>query len=358
MSLNIIITKWELYFVAIVLGVVSGCDAPSDGRNTITLISDNILEWGRPLEFNITNVSALPRTLTYDIAYDYNVFDSRSIYLESNEYETFEIQTEGWWQYGFGDAYSIEVDTGGIFPVTQYFTLRLVPLDTDDDEISNLLEVKKYDLGNADMDPYDEDRPGYSTSNSGTPYNGTLITAWALPWGNTTDSHNNGAGPVTYSNSMESFSGYWYYRGIDDPDTDNWGTEPLLKLVQDVGAAWQRTVRGPGTSFAYITSMDMSKEFGGDFSGHNSHENGLDVDIRYIRNDGTSGPFSFGNTNDFDPPGINKYDAEATRILLSLILEYGNIDSIYLDGRAFWTDSRIVHRSDHYDHMHIRIKQP
>lgn len=136
--------------------------------------------------------------------------------------------------------------------------------------------------------------------------------------------------------------GYQYWRGGDPEDTDNWGTLELINLVERVAREWNRKY----PSYPIITSMDMSKQPGGSFPPHGSHQNGLDVDIRYIRTDNSSS----GVTPD-DP----LYSRSRTQQLIDLFFKFGNIVLIYSDDRQL---QRITYEANHYDHLHIRIVDP
>lgn len=84
-----------------------------------------------------------------------------------------------------------------------------------------------------------------------------------------------------------SSTGYQYYRGGHPDDSDNWAILELINLVERVARKWDQLYDYP-----IITSMDMSRQTGGYFGGnppHTQHQNGLEVDVRYIRTDNSSG---------------------------------------------------------------------
>ncbi len=161
---------------------------------------------------------------------------------------------------------------------------------------------------------------------AGGVYNdGCLIDGWQLP---------------------DSGVGYYHALGCDAPGTDNWGTADLIYLIQDVSQEW--IIRySPGVN---IGILDMSLQYGGLFQTgcrhHSAHQNGLDVDVRYVRLD-----------NAEDPVNINDpvYDQDSSKKLMELFLEFGaeiifSSDTVLtqgIDGVNFVPA--------HEDHFHVRL---
>ena len=147
-------------------------------------------------------------------------------------------------------------------------------------------------------------------------------------------------------------TGYQYYSGCDPPDSDNWGTLELIRLVEHVGRKWEAVY----PSYPTTTSMDMSREGGGFWQGtpgcpgHDQHQKGLEVDARYIRNDNSSGPLNIIlNPNDYSP--------SRTQDLVNLFNSLGTIIVIFsadpqLSGTTFDGSG------EHNDHLHIWIADP
>jgi len=100
---------------------------------------------------------------------------------------------------------------------------------------------------------------------------------------------------------------------------------------------------------------DMSLRHGGYMTPHSSHQNGLDVDVRYVRNDG----FSTGLNLNKEP---DKFDTVATIQLMNYFIQNGNVTLIYvnmtLTGITTSDVSVIQHDAGHYDHFHVRIAKP
>jgi len=89
---------------------------------------------------------------------------------------------------------------------------------------------------------------------------------------------------------------------------------------------------------------------------HAGHQNGLEVDIRYLPNDRTAAPLNIR-----DNPA--DYDTLATFDLMTCFLANARLDLIYADSAAlgFWnyTGVTILHNlTGHSDHFHVRILHP
>ncbi len=142
-----------------------------------------------------------------------------------------------------------------------------------------------------------------------------------------------------------SGTGFQYWWGGDTPDSDNWGTLELINLVEKVAREWRRLY----PDYPLITSMDMSRQSGGYFGGnppHTSHQNGLDVDVRYIRKDGYSSGVTTNSSN---------YSRTRTQELINLFFKFGNIIVIYSADTEL---QGITYEADHNDHFHVRIADP
>jgi len=144
-----------------------------------------------------------------------------------------------------------------------------------------------------------------------------------------------------------SGTGYWYWRGGDPEDTDNWGTLELINLVERVAREWRRLY----PDYPIITSMDMSRKNGGTFLPHTQHENGLELDMRYIRNDGSSGEVDF-NVNRGD------YSQQRSQALIDLFQNESRVYKILVDSRANLTGSKIQIVSGHHHHFHVWLYDP
>ena len=157
--------------------------------------------------------------------------------------------------------------------------------------------------------------------------------------------------------------GFIHHNGSDPVDADDWGTGHLLRLIEAAGREW-------GNAVPRMQPGDMSLKTGGQFcSGqpvvcHYYHRSGLDVDIRYVRDDGLEVPLDICTSPD-------DYHGGLTLDLMNAILQSGNgrngaprVDSIFLDMTASGIsnvdpDNPIVFdKPGHCDHFHVMILDP
>ena len=77
-----------------------------------------------------------------------------------------------------------------------------------------------------------------------------------------------------------SWVGYRHFLGSDAPNTDDWGTLALVNTIQGAGRCLNiaNFTRRSGI-------LDLSRQRGDSFPPHVSHQNGRDVDVRYMRRD-------------------------------------------------------------------------
>jgi murein endopeptidase len=87
------------------------------------------------------------------------------------------------------------------------------------------------------------------------------------------------------SNLPDNGTGYYHFLGSDPQNTDDWACSNwAITKVTAVGLWWNQTPR--------IGIGDLSRQGGGSFLPHTSHQNGLDVDARYFRMDGQEAPLN------------------------------------------------------------------
>ncbi len=205
--------------------------------------------------------------------------------------------------------------------------------DSDEDGISTITELNEpnwdhsFDTTVVDFDP---------TIAHGAPSNGWLEGGLNLC--DTSD------GCYRYNPQGKS--------GTDEYSYDDWGTLALLNMIEGAGRAW----RINGYSSAKIGMGDLSLMQGGTGLGHTSHENGLDVDIRYVRNDGQQIGLNIASVDSV------YYDESLTWALLDHLISQGNVCAVFVDtlhcnlnhiGYSF-----ITHWPGHSDHFHVRIVDP
>jgi|GEM_PF-2578248 len=201
--------------------------------------------------------------------------------------------------------------------------------DTDCDGISNATETND---ANAYLN-LDPDSPDANPSIAhGQPCNGSL---------------ENGL------NLMNEGTGYWHYNP-EKIDYDDWGVLHLINMIEGAGREWHDNNWWPPR----ISVGDMSLRYGGPFPPHGCHENGLEVDIRYVRNDGLEVGLNLGTADSI------YFDVSATVALMSYLLDNSNSIKIYLSsycrGKIIFTAIDTVYDTTggHDDHFHWRIQDP
>jgi peptidoglycan hydrolase-like protein with peptidoglycan-binding domain len=124
----------------------------------------------------------------------------------------------------------------------------------------------------------------------------------------------------------------------------NWGTGEAIGTLEAAGRAVQ------GLGLGRIAVGDVSFEHGGDIPGHQTHERGLDVDIRPLR-----------KANDQCTWGTNwrlsSYDRAATRAMIRQFraLTPGHIKVIYFNDPVLIGEGLTTWFTGHDDHLHVRF---
>jgi hypothetical protein len=176
-----------------------------------------------------------------------------------------------------------------------------------------------------------------TTLHRGQRSSGSLVGGWNLP--------NSGTG--------------YYHDPVGDPaETDDWGgKESTGRLIEIVGAQWT-----PNPRFGYL---DVSRQLGGQFLPHDEHQNGLDIDLRYVRNNGTEGPLDFDN-----PTQASLYSRDLTIQLLNLFATNGTLDKIIVSPNAGISSADVpgvnvvidngtpTKAREHQNHIHISLVDP
>ena len=205
------------------------------------------------------------------------------------------------------------------------------PWDIDGDGISNQVETN---TANSHLN-LDEKVPNENPSIAqGLPNNGSLMDGLNL------------------RDEGDSLHSYYHFYGTDGIDTDDWGTLALINKIESAARDWYTY------TFFNFGIGDMSLRNGGYFFPHSSHQNGLDVDLRYIRKDRAEAPLDVST----DP---DDFDQETTAFLMSRLL-YSSGDTtntiFFIDTNyVHITDTignRIRHDSGHRNHFHMRIPDP
>ncbi len=125
----------------------------------------------------------------------------------------------------------------------------------------------------------------------------------------------------------------------------HWGTASAIKWLETAALAFYLT-----NGSRLVPVGDISLEHGGDIAGHDSHEDGLDVDLRLIRTDNAqcSGGTTWQNTN---------YDQARTRAFILSIYAAapGHIKLIFFNDPVLINEGLTSPFTGHDDHIHIRF---
>ncbi|MCL1816250.1 MAG: penicillin-insensitive murein endopeptidase [Clostridiales bacterium] len=120
-----------------------------------------------------------------------------------------------------------------------------------------------------------------------------------------------------------------------------WGTPDTIASFQRLGEEWAKY----GYGIIYVS--DISLQDGGEMPGHDTHQNGVDIDI-FLRDD-EKGQGSNINSK-------HGYSQDVLRKLIQTILATGDVSYILFNDETLIKEfNGIVHKWDnHDDHLHIR----
>jgi hypothetical protein len=127
-----------------------------------------------------------------------------------------------------------------------------------------------------------------------------------------------------------------------------WGTETLVRQLVALGAWWERA--HPGAPRIGVGDMSRREggSFGGAITGHVSHQNGLDADLRLPRRDGVEGP-----------SGPGTYDRRLTQALVDRLVAQGAALVLVGPSLDLHGPRGIVGPwPNHDDHIHVRFPDP
>ena len=166
---------------------------------------------------------------------------------------------------------------------------------------------------------------------SGGPNQGRLVRGVQLPA--------RGEGFYTYNPASQTPPG-----GADR----RWGTDTLVREIILLGRWWARSHPDAPRLGIGDLSLPEGGHFGGPGVGHLSHQNGLDVDIRLVRADGTEGGAH---------PGT--YDAALTQEVVDRLVARGAQLVLIGPSLDLGGPAAVVRRwPNHDDHLHVRFPDP
>ncbi len=127
----------------------------------------------------------------------------------------------------------------------------------------------------------------------------------------------------------------------------NWATGAAIGQLEAAAMAFAARHQGR------VSVGDASFEHGGNIPLHQTHERGLDIDIRPIRDAGNQ--CTWGTNWRF-----SSYDRAATRALIDMIRAAapGHVKLIYFNDPVLIREHRTTWFAGHDDHLHIRYCEP
>ncbi len=214
--------------------------------------------------------------------------------------------------------------------------------DTDCDGISNAVETN-------DANSYLYLNPDLHD------YNPSLARGWPC----STQCVGTDCGWIEKALNMVNYgTGYYHYNPEKrDVDHDDWGVLHLINMIEGAGRDWYDYY---GATKPRIGVGDLSwgdayyESFGGYWSDHVCHQNGLEVDMRYVRNDTFEVALNIASTDSI------YFDEEKTGKLIDFLIAHANVHYIYID--TLHTSIRrtgiTFHLGGHSDHFHVKIVDP
>jgi len=159
-----------------------------------------------------------------------------------------------------------------------------------------------------------------------------------------------------------------------------YATATLVRTLTLAASAW----RAEFPAGDRVQIGDIADSDGGSISGHASHQNGLDVDVAYLRTDriernpNTNGPNGFGESFVKDGVVTSNFDLQRNWAILRNLVARGNVGRIFVDPAikgafcrkaavldpklSLTSRNEVLRRlrpyANHDDHFHLRIKCP
>ena len=124
----------------------------------------------------------------------------------------------------------------------------------------------------------------------------------------------------------------------------NWGTAETISSLEATGAAMV------AAGYGRVAVGDVSLEHGGDIPGHDSHEMGLDADLRLMRKGNDQCSYRTNWT-------LASYDRAATRALVKAIRAAtpGHVKLIFFNDPDLVGEGLTTKYPGHDDHLHVRF---
>jgi murein endopeptidase len=142
-----------------------------------------------------------------------------------------------------------------------------------------------------------------------------------------------------------------------DLDDHGYASSHLVAVLQDAGARYHERWLSTHAGAAPIATNDASRARGGDTLDHESHEAGLDLDLRLPRTDGASGAR-------VDQP---VYDRDAARAMILAFAEDARVERILIGDRVLLAEAAAAGGAlgkvrdggpSHENHIHVDVAPP
>ena len=159
----------------------------------------------------------------------------------------------------------------------------------------------------------------------------------------------------------------------DRPDSNDWGILALVNEIEGTSRQWTDPFPATDACSRYTCTFcndrpvrarqfgtgDMSKYGGGywldsdGFERHSWHQNGTEVDVRYLRTDHAAQPLNLLSGDSIF------YDLLSTVDLLRCFIATGRVEHILIDTAHTHIAPDglgiVVHDAAHYNHFHVRV---
>lgn len=149
---------------------------------------------------------------------------------------------------------------------------------------------------------------------------------------------------------------------LNESSTDRkWGSQGLVRIIETVADfIYDFYPDGP-----YLVIGDLSAETGGKIEPHVSHQNGLDADLYFLRNDGESPEKSLVENGKL----LSGFDLEKNYILIKMLETTNRINRIFADAAVkkaycelYPQQTNLLRRlrpfPGHEAHFHVRLTCP
>ena len=142
-----------------------------------------------------------------------------------------------------------------------------------------------------------------------------------------------------------------------DADHHDFATDHLVKTLNRAGVQYDRDYLSQNPKALAIEANDASKAAGGDTPDHESHETGLDLDLRLPSTDGTRATTRSAN-----------YDRAATKAQLRAFAEQPEVEKILIGDRKLLAELKAIDEpwarkiadggKIHENHFHVDFRPP